>query len=202
MSSIITDIDFPAFDGNGLELIGTEGTDFLNGSPLDDLIIGNGGTDFVNGGAGDDKLDGGAGNDFIVGSSGDDLILGGEGNDFIKGNRGDDVIFGSEGNDTIFGGEGNDFINGGAGADNIFGGVGNDTIEFLAQDLDSAAPDRVFDFTSGEDTLIIKGLSDSAQVSYDPILGQISVNGEGVINITPFQDINITTDDNDNFEII
>jgi Ca2+-binding RTX toxin-like protein len=202
MSSIITDIDFPPFDGNGLELIGTEGTDFLNGSPLDDLIIGNGGTDFVNGGAGDDKLDGVAGNDTIFGTSGDDLILGGEGNDFIDAGSGDDLIFGDAGNDSIFGGAGNDFINGGAGADNIFGGVGNDTIEFLAQDLDSAAQDQVFDFTAGEDTLIIKGLGSSDQVSYEPNAGQISVNGEGVIKITPFQDINITTDDNDNFEII
>lgn len=202
MSSIITDIDFPPFDGNGLELIGTEGSDFLNGNSLDDLIIGNGGIDFINGAAGDDKLDGLAGNDFIIGGKGDDLILGGEGNDFILGGQGDDVIFGEAGNDTIFGEAGNDLINGGAGSDKIFGGTGNDTIEFLADDLDSAAPDRVMDFTVGQDTLIIQGLSSSDQVSYDPLKGQISVNGEGVINITPSQDLEITTDDNDNFEIM
>ncbi len=136
-------------------IIGTEGDDFIPGSPGRDTICGLGGDDVIDGGIGFDSIDGGDGNDtinagrgadtvegglgddVIRGGQGLDIINGGSGNDEITGNAGPDVLNGNAGNDTIIGiggpdeidgGAGNDTVNGGQGHDIIFGGSGADEI--------------------------------------------------------------------------
>ena len=56
-------------------LVGTSGSDHLNGGALDDELYGFAGNDFLNGGSGNDSLDGGAGSDTVAGDSGDDLLI-------------------------------------------------------------------------------------------------------------------------------
>src|SRR3989442_151813 len=63
----------------GLVLAGTDGPDFLQGSPLADVISGLGGDDYINAGAGNDTLDGGTGNDTLIGGPGSDTYLFGRG---------------------------------------------------------------------------------------------------------------------------
>src|SRR3989454_8940212 len=63
----------------GLVLAGTDGPDYLQGSPLADVISGLGGDDYINAGAGNDTLDGGTGNDTLIGGPGSDTYLFGRG---------------------------------------------------------------------------------------------------------------------------
>ena len=78
---------------------GTEGDDYLVGTPENDIIRGL------------------VGNDDLLGLAGDDLLEGGDGNDNLWGHEGADVLDGGDGNDLLGGGEGNDILTGGAGAD-------------------------------------------------------------------------------------
>jgi Ca2+-binding RTX toxin-like protein len=91
-------------------------------------ISGNSGSDTVLGSAGSDSIDGGDDNDFLYGQGGNDTIIGGAGFDIIFGSSGIDTISGDSQNDTLFGGTGNDTINGGSGEDYLYGEEDNDTI--------------------------------------------------------------------------
>lgn len=102
-----------------LDITGTLGDDFLQGSDGDDRFSGNDGDDFISAGKG---------NDFLLGNWGDDYISGWDGNDFILGNLGDDSLAGEEGNDSLFGGKNNDFLQGGGGNDFLNGGDNNDIL--------------------------------------------------------------------------
>ena len=95
-----------------LEIIGTDGNDFLQGNTNDDTIDGLAGADVIVGEAGDDVLSGGNGNDTIIGGEGNDQILGGNEQDSLVGGLGNDSISGGAGNDTIIGGAGDDVIEG------------------------------------------------------------------------------------------
>ncbi|WP_191059515.1 calcium-binding protein [Geminicoccus harenae] len=64
-------------------------------------IFGLGGNDFIGGSAGNDLIEGGAGNDNLSGSAGDDRILGGEGDDILFGDAGTDLLTGGAGNDRF-----------------------------------------------------------------------------------------------------
>ncbi|MCK1471169.1 cadherin-like domain-containing protein, partial [Bradyrhizobium sp. CW10] len=120
------------------EVHGTEGDDFLIGTPLVDVIDAGAGNDIVYGRESADTIYGGEGNDRLVGGDGDDTLFGGPGNDVIFGGTGSDTLFGEAGNDTLYGedgndlilgGEGDDFASGGQGDDTILGGAGNDTLQ-------------------------------------------------------------------------
>ena len=100
---------------------GTEGPDFIVGTPEDDVIDSKGGSDFNSG-------------DTIIGDgSGNDVILSGEGGDINRADSfsgqgsGNDVIASGEGNDRNFGdttfgdGSGDDIIASGDGSDVNFG---------------------------------------------------------------------------------
>src|SRR2546426_4431479 len=63
----------------GLVVTGTDDGDFLQGSPLADVISGLGGDDYIIAGAGNDTLDGGTGNDTLIGGPGSDTYLFGRG---------------------------------------------------------------------------------------------------------------------------
>ena len=99
---------------------GTEGNDFIIGTPKGDLIITKGGNDTIFGRSGSDCIISGDNNDFVVTGSGNNVVIAG---------NGDDTIYGQGGNDTIYSGEGNDNIRGGNGKDIIYAGNGNDTVD-------------------------------------------------------------------------
>ncbi len=202
MSAIVGNIDISEFDGDGLDIIGTDGFNVLTGSQRADFIDAKDGNDVVFGKKGDDLIDGGAGNDIIkagkgddsvIGRGGDDIILGGSGDDVIEAGGGHDEIFGDGGNDLINGGHGNDTIlggdwmdtvNGGAGSDLLLGGIDADVFEFDAEDFSCNSMDTIADFQLNEDRLVIKGLSDNDEVAFDGATGSVSVNGHDVISFS------------------
>lgn len=67
--------------------------------------------DEIVGSIGSDVLDGRSGNDTIYGGLGDDTITGGEGDDTLYGEDGNDNFFSGYGNDIIHGGAGIDTVN-------------------------------------------------------------------------------------------
>jgi Ca2+-binding RTX toxin-like protein len=121
-------------------VIGTNGTDLINGTIQDDDIFGRQGNDLMNGRAGNDRLEGEDGNDIMWGRSGRDFLVGGEGDDVAFGGSGDDSFSGTsfegpsgEGDDVAFGDSGNDFFRGVenvAGDDWMVGGPGNDVFDY------------------------------------------------------------------------
>jgi Ca2+-binding RTX toxin-like protein len=86
----------------GLNIVGDDSAEEIDGGSSADYIDGAGGNDTVNGGGGNDDLQGGNDND---------TVTGGEGGDFIDGDAGDDNLSGNQGNDDINGGDGIDTVN-------------------------------------------------------------------------------------------
>lgn len=171
-SNIIGGLDIVGFEDAENKLQGTEQSDSIVGGKLDDIIHGGAGFDFINGKEGNDVIHGGDDIDFLMGSAGDDIISGDGGDDFIVGGTGDDVI------------------EGGAGKDFILGGEGKDT--FVLEFFDNSA-DIISDFQAGEDKILIKGVSADAQVNYDELTGQLSVDGQEIAQLQPGLDF---TDEN------
>lgn len=138
----------------GMEIIGNDGVNTLNGGPN---------ADSINALAGNDVVRGFRGNDYIVGGKGNDQVWGGDGNDIFDGNdAGNDQYYGEDGSDTItyergragvkvnlllrnatgldigidklfsiekvIGSKGNDVLQGDDRLNELSGGAGNDTI--------------------------------------------------------------------------
>lgn len=159
------------FGGDGSDrLLGGPGNDHIygqspNGGPDgNDTIYGSNGSDYIQGNAGDDVIYDGSGSSRIQGGAGNDRIFGFRGNDTVNGNLGSDTIDGEDGNDSLRGGQGDDVLNGGTGNDVISGDLGQDQLTggagfdiFVFNGLGStiAAPDRITDFTHGDDLLSI-----------------------------------------------
>lgn len=181
MSTIVGRIDTTAFEGDGLEIVGTDDFDRLSGEPESDLIDAGAGDDFVFGEGGDDSILGREGNDTILSGEGADIIEAGAGDDLIFGEFGDDYINGAEGNDTVVGGEGVDTLAGGEGSDLLFGGEGADVFEFNLEDFASGEVDTIGDFQIEEDTIAFTGLSEGDELTFTS--NGISVNGNQIINI-------------------
>ncbi|MGL4489297.1 MAG: PQQ-dependent sugar dehydrogenase [Rhizobiaceae bacterium] len=163
---------------------GNSAANFLFGSGGDDKIFGQAGADYLNGGAGADQLWGGTGADQHVGgsdtaidyaryddanwgnltlrldnstlnagaaSTGDTYVdieglVAGLGNDTIIGNASGNFLFGAAGSDFMDGRDGNDYLNGGAGADRF---------RFATTLNATTNVDRVADFASGTDDLLL-----------------------------------------------
>jgi hypothetical protein len=77
---------------------------------------------------GSDDLDGGRRAEVICGLGSGDQILGGGGNDILLGGGGPDIMFGDRGNDLVKGGRARDLLDGGDGSDRCIGGPGDDAI--------------------------------------------------------------------------
>jgi Ca2+-binding RTX toxin-like protein len=104
-------------DGQGADIVGTSGDDFLLGTDSREHIIGKNGADELVGFGGRDTIDGG---------NGDDILDGGKGADVLYGRNGHDILLGEEGNDNIVGGGGIDWAyyhNALFGGDDGFNGV-------------------------------------------------------------------------------
>lgn len=145
--------------GNGKDTLnGDDGNDRLYGGADNDRLNGGAGNDSLYGQGGDDTIKGMDGNDYIDGGSGDDLLTGDDGNDKLLGQAGNDTLIGGHGDDTLIGGAGNDKLVGGFGADQLTGGAGADVFVFNLGANSPLQPDRILDFTSGEDRIDLSGL--------------------------------------------
>ncbi len=144
----------------GMEDIeGSDHSDVLVGSSLDNRLYGGSGSDVLQGGGGNDTLEGGAGADTVDGGSGQDTasyegssvgvrvdLASGTGSggdaegdtlvnvDNLVGSNFADRLTGNARANAIFGGEGNDWLEGGAGADVIDGGGGYDFASYESSD--------------------------------------------------------------------
>ena len=116
------------FEHNGLDLLGDNQANLLDGGADNDLIRGRKGADELYGNDGDDKLQGGRGADLLDGGEGNDILLGGRGSDYLFGDAGDDLLRGGRGSDELEGGDGNDILRGGRGEDLLEGGLGDDML--------------------------------------------------------------------------
>ena len=183
MSTVIGKIDISAFDGDGLLIEGTDGSDVLRGTNASDLILGKAGDDVIFGKGGDDQIAAGADNDRVFGGFGNDIIEAGSGNDTVFGGFGDDCINAGSGDDEIFGGFGNDTIGGGAGSDLMFGGQGEDVFEFNAEDFGPEDIDTIVDFQTGQDKIVINGLGEDDVIAFDAQTNSVLLNGSSIINL-------------------
>ena len=169
------------YSGNDT-LDGGRGHDTLYASRGDNKLIGGSGNDTIYSGMGRERIFGGSGNDAVnykfsrhgvtvsletgegrFGSAEGDVLdsierlYGSEYGDFLYGsNTVGDSLFGAGGDDLLNGAAGNDRLDGGAGRDRLFGGTGADVFVFskIGESV-GASPDRVEDFQSGIDTLLI-----------------------------------------------
>ena len=78
-------------------IVGTNGSDDIDGTPRRDVIVARGGADDIEGKGGNDLICAGAGNDDVEGDRGRDRIFGGRGNDDLEGNQSDDFLHGGRG---------------------------------------------------------------------------------------------------------
>lgn len=161
-------------------LIGGGGDDILRGGAGNDTLKGGDGTDRLVGGLGndtyivEDSLDtiieqAGGGIDTVrtgltttLADQIENLILtgsdaiNGTGNavaNLLVGNAGANQLLGLAGADTLRGGAGNDLLFGGAGNDTLTGGTGSD--QFAIGGSGSPGIDKITDFVSGTDTLLL-----------------------------------------------
>jgi serralysin len=113
----------------GIENVwGSDSTERIGGSVVNNQLLGYGGNDTIGGNSGNDTVDGGVGNDSMGGGAGNDRVLGGDGTDTGFGDAGNDTMLGGLGNDSLGGGAGNDSLNGEAGNDRITGAAGRDIL--------------------------------------------------------------------------
>jgi Ca2+-binding RTX toxin-like protein len=132
----------------GVNLIGEDGADVLQGHAGNDLLLGQNG---------DDTLDGGAGNDVLHGGEGTDVLRGGAGNDQLARDAGNDIMEGGTGVDTYLFGPG-------SGKDRVIEASGEQSVLQLgagvtAKSLHTAreGDDLVLTLDNGADALSIAG---------------------------------------------
>jgi Ca2+-binding RTX toxin-like protein len=108
-------------------------------------------------------------------------------NFYIQGDSGNNTLIGGAGKDVIDGHGGNDLIIGGGGSDALFGGAGNDTFKYLAaSDSTVAAPDTIFDFTSGTDKIDLTAVHTSSKDVFNILVSGgasyifVDLGGDGV----------------------
>lgn len=145
------------------------------------------------GGTGDDRVtasasstplvaEGESGNDTLTGGAGSDQLHGGAGNDVLRGGAGNDWLQGGTGNDTLNGGNGRDVLEGGSGNDQLTGGAGRDAFVFNPNE----GNDTVRDFTSGTDSIVLKGFSGTTgqPATFADLTGHITTTGgDSVIDL-------------------
>jgi Ca2+-binding RTX toxin-like protein len=151
-------------------LTGTSGDDTINGLDGNDIVLAGstGGTDVINGGAGRDSIEfrDAASSAIVVdfaagtitgGSSGTisftsiERVLGGVFADRMSGNAAAQNLTGKAGNDTLWGA---------GGVDTLWGGLDADTFNF--RETGTANADRISDFVSGTDKILLDGAAFSA----------------------------------------
>ncbi|MCC5620913.1 Calx-beta domain-containing protein [Nostoc sp. CHAB 5715] len=171
---------------DSLFAVGSSGFNTLEGGEDDDELV------VVEGS--NNKLDGGLGNDELTVSdgSGYNTLLGGLGNDFLNvsnetgnnsldGGENDDVLIGGLASDRLFGGSGDDSLYGGTKGSQLTGGTGEDRF-YIASAAVPDVPVEVFDFTKGEDKVLISGIPEVKKFS-DIKLEQVGLDTSIKVNI-------------------
>jgi serralysin len=111
---------------------------------------------------------------------------GGSENDRLGGEKGNDQLYGDSGNDTLGGGKESDTLDGGSGDDWLRGGdsdskdllTGGEGADFFVFDTALGAVDRIEDFSSGTDKIVLDDDVFTAFTAGVPIsASQICVNG-------------------------
>jgi Ca2+-binding RTX toxin-like protein len=114
-------------------------------------IVGTGGTNIINGTIARDDIFARGGNDVVWARGGNDFVYGQRGADILQGDAGNDRLYGAALEDTLDGGPGGDRLFAGWGPDVVDAGAGNDVIAAHENDgqVDSV------DCGPGRDTAII-----------------------------------------------
>lgn len=185
-------------------LQGRKGDDTINALGGDDLVEGGNGADVIDLGSGDDIALGGKGFDSILAGTGDDTIWAGRGNDSVAGSDGADTIYGGNGNDRIVGGKQNDVLFGGNGFDELVGGKGDDLLTggagadaFIFRFQQQNGYDTILDFETGLDRLQIEGggnindvvltdLGDRVQITINAISFEIMTDTGQTVTLDDF----------------
>jgi serralysin len=153
-------------DGDRNVLLGKAGDDDINGGAGNDIIRGGIGADTLDGGEGTDQLQykgssAGVSVDLTADTEGFQGASGGDaegdvltGFEAVVGSEHGDVLMGDGIKNVLSGKGGDDQINGGGGSDALTGGAGLDSFIFDT-DLGSGNVDRIKDFTSVDDTLML-----------------------------------------------
>jgi Ca2+-binding RTX toxin-like protein len=97
-------------------------------------IVGSGGTNIINGTMARDDIFARGGNDVVWARGGNDFVYGQRGADILQGDVGNDSLYGAALHDTLDGGPGGDRLFGGWGPDVIDAGGGNDVIDVHEDD--------------------------------------------------------------------
>lgn len=184
--------------------VGNELDNVIRGGTGADTLFGRGGNDTLIGGTGAaNALFGQEGDDmYIVQAVGDSVIeFAGEGNDTVQtglssyvlpahvenliytgvgnftgvGNGEANGLVGGIGNDFLSGLGGDDILVGGSGADTLFGGDGAD--QFVFNGDETGGIDRIIDFTSGTDKIMLNSDGFAHTATVDFVMGTVATSG-------------------------
>ena len=200
-------------------LYGGPGADTLNGGADDDHLQGGPGADTLNGGPGGDyasyldsprgvvvrlhdanavRLGDAQGDtltdiEHLIGSQFNDTLAGDGEDNIMEGRDGDDVLYGGPagGDDRMYGGNGDDRVFGGRGDDTLAGGEGNDVLK--------GGPGEDVLVVDGNEMDVLYGGTEKDTFRFFPSnLGGGTIrdfsDGEDVIDLTEFADINSMDD--------
>jgi Ca2+-binding RTX toxin-like protein len=171
------------------DIIGTAGSEVLNGGGGDDKISGLAGNDTLNGGGGVDELDGGTGADKMAGGASDDIYIVDSTKDLVieAANQGFDVVLsevnhtlagnveelvflgvadldgtGNALNNDLTGNAGKNRLDGGGGNDELFGADGDDLLIGGAgsDHHDGGSGDNTMQGGLGNDSYIVRSAGD------------------------------------------
>ncbi len=170
----------------GVNLVGTEDTDYLYGNVTNDTLLGWGGDDILSGGAGNDTLDGGVGADLMTGGTGNDLYVvdnigdvvteqAGQGTDtvqtsltYVLGANLENLILtgssavngtGNSLNNILTGNSAANVLTGGAGNDTYLVGVGDTVVEAASAGTDTVKSDINWTLGTNLENLILTGVA-------------------------------------------
>lgn len=195
--------DVPLCGGRPATIVGSEGVDYLSGTPGDDVIVGLGGNDHIDAGDGDDRVCGGTGKDRIIAGNGVDRLFGGPNKDRLSGYAGDGEYLAGEGGsdnlsldgprttkpDHCVGGQGRDSLVCVTGASLVEGGTGNDRIMASVRGP-GPFTGAVWRGGEGQDSLVLGAFAPVGTATLDLSLGTGSIEGHPV-DFAEFESANV-----------
>jgi Ca2+-binding RTX toxin-like protein len=194
-------------DGSSHVGVGNVRANWIIGGTGNDWLDGRGGADKLEGGAGNDRYVVDAAGDEVIeaADAGIDKVIasvshtlaanvenltlsgaaaingaGNAGRNIIIGNAADNVLVGLAGNDRLVGGAGDDVLRGGLGKDVLTGGAGVDWFVFDTVPDKATNLDKLTDFVSGTDVLLIGKVLNTAFTTVGAIGAEVFWSGAGV----------------------